>query len=109
MFLPAYPSFMPYWRIPDINIGFFLTRNPYFIYRGAHWTNWNLRTFIIEYRIYLVFPGCARFRAQVKKRCFMNYGTIFEIGISRISSAPHCLSFGISPLTALFCTTVWTL
>ena len=38
-----------------------------------------------------------------------DYGTIFVIGISRISSAPDALSFGISWLTAFFGTTVWML
>jgi hypothetical protein len=37
------------------------------------------------------------------------YGTIFDIGISKISSAPHALSRGISLLTMFFCTTVWIL
>jgi len=37
------------------------------------------------------------------------HGTIFAIGISKISSAPHAFSFGISRLTVFFGTTVWIL
>ncbi len=37
------------------------------------------------------------------------HGTIFAIGISRISSAPQALSCGISWFTAFFGTTVWML
>jgi len=37
------------------------------------------------------------------------YGTIFVIGISKISSAPHAFNWGINLLTMFFWTTVWIL
>ena len=96
--------------MPDINIGVFLNGNPYFIYRGPWWGNMDLKTFIREYKIYPVFPGGDRLAHRQKGTiCARYYGTIFEIGISRISSAPYSLSFGMSWLTAFFCTTVWML
>ncbi len=45
----------------------------------------------------------------LKKVMDLPYGTIFEIGISRISSAPQLLSFGINLFTTFFGTTVWML
>lgn len=38
-----------------------------------------------------------------------DYGTILEMGISRMSSAPQALSCGISWFTIFFGTTVWML
>ena len=45
----------------------------------------------------------------VKKMKNVCHGTIFAIGISRISSAPQTLSCGISWFTIFFGTTVWML
>ncbi len=45
----------------------------------------------------------------VKKKQARSYRTIFEIGISRMSSAPASLSPGIRVLTVSFLTTVWML
>jgi len=45
----------------------------------------------------------------IRRKMYPLHGTIFAIGISRISSAPQAFSFGISWFTAFFGTTVWML
>ena len=55
-------------------------------------------------------------RGTTVEKCFIIiddsnffHGTILEIGISRISSAPQALSCGMSWFTRFFGTTVWML
>jgi hypothetical protein len=93
---------------PDINIGIFLEK----IMLSDFWAQHGL---IPCQKIHYLKKKLDAFIGEVKeKHAEKNggngfYGTIFVIGISRISSAPNSLSFGMSWLTELFWTTVWIL
>jgi len=84
--------------------------------------NWYINISIVLYIIVFVMMSCActykewcagrRLRVPVYTQSveFTNllYRTIFEMSISRISSAPSALSLGISRLTSFLLTTVST-
>ena len=56
-----------------------------------------------------LYPFSADKTPEEKTAASRDHGTIFAIGISRISSAPQALSCGISWFTIFFGTTVWML
>ncbi len=62
----------------------------------------------LHWHVHQKMAGTAK-NPEEKTAASRDHGTIFAIGISRISSAPQALSCGMSWFTIFFGTTVWML